>query len=644
MRIDLSCPAEILSAAPPKAGNPAAELILLNGSDRGVDSCEATVKLLDAEGRELGRAVHRARALAGRPFSTFRMPVPMEPAEGTAAVEARLDKVWFNDRDVWRRNEQAEVEYEDNALPPGNDLNALKYVAGNAAVGFPSQQEALWVCVCGRPNGNRETTCARCRRQRDMIFRQYNRNAVLRQISQRERQLDLKTRGAREEAAQLQRAREEEYNRVQARKRRNRRLAAALAAALLICAGAYYGAVPALRMLSADRAVKEGRPEQAEETLISLGGFPGAASRLAAARLAMARRDGTAAVEGGDADAETLESAAKLLRSENAADGDGLLADRVDLRRAEILLAEGDIDGAETLLGTLPEDTEGREDLLTECAYARAEREMREKRYDAAREIFLELGDYRDSAELADACLYEPALQMIEAGDYDGAIETLSRIPDYLDSRELIRKSWYLKGYTLENEGKSEEARQAYLTAGDYEDAADRARAIRWAQAEALLADRNYLGALEIYRELDGDGNAREKLIFCATEAARAAYKVRDYERAAEILTGLPEDTKETINIRTRALYLGAKAAAERGEKEKAVEMMEKVSGYSDAAKYIRNWRIELAQEKMDRGEWEEARRILEPIADNYNAQKLLRQIEKNSPAPADGAEEQGGT
>ena len=570
------------------------------------------MKLLDAEGRELGRAVHRARALAGRPYSTFRMPVPMEPAEGTAAVEARLDKVWFDDRDVWRRNEEAEVEYEDNALPPGNDLNALRFVAGNAAVGFPSQQAKLWVCVCGRPNGNREYFCARCRRQKEMIFRQYNREAVLRQVSQRERQLDLKTRGVREEAAQLQRAREEEYYRIQAGKRRIRRLAAAMAAALLLCAGAYFGAVPALRMLSADRALRDGRPEQAEE--------------------------------GGAADPETLENIAGTLRSETAADGDDLLADRVDMRRAEILLEKGDIDGAEALLGTLPEDTEGRESLLTECAYARAEKAVKEKRYAAAREIFLELGDYRDSAERADACLYESALQMIESGEYDEAIGTLSRIPEYQDSRELIRKSWYLKGFTLENGGDPEGARQAYLTAGDYEDAADRARAIRWAQVEALLADRNYEEALAVYRELDGDGNAREKLIFCATELARAAYKVRDYERAAEILTGLPEDTKETVIIRTRALYLGAKAAAERGEKEKAIEMMEKVSAYSDAQKFIREWRLELAQEMMDRGEWEEAARVLEPISDHYAAQKLLRQIEKNSPAPEEETEAQGGT
>ena len=124
MRIDLSCPGEILRAELPTAEEPWIRILLLNGTDRGINSCEVTAKVLDREGRELGRTVHRARALAGRPYGTFLMTIPMEPSEGAAGIEARLDKAWFEDNDVWRRNEAAEIEYEDNMLPPGNDLNA----------------------------------------------------------------------------------------------------------------------------------------------------------------------------------------------------------------------------------------------------------------------------------------------------------------------------------------------------------------------------------------------------------------------------------------------------------------------------------------------------------------------------------------
>ena len=232
--------------------------------------------------------------------------------------------------------------------------------------------------------------------------------------------------------------------------------------------------------------------------------------------------------------------------------------------------------------------------------------------------------------------MYEPALVQMEEGNYESAIQAFSSIPDYQDSRELISRCWYLKGYVLENQGMAEEARQAYLSAGEYEDAAERARTIRWNQAEAALEAEDYAAALPLYREMDGYADARDKWILCATELARVSYKQREYAQAAAWLEDLPEDTKSTIQIRTRALYLGAKAAANRGELPEAIEMMERVADYGDAARNIRNWRISLAQQKMDGGSYAEAREILEPVAENYTAQQLLKKIEE---AEAAGAE-----
>ena len=632
MRIDLSCPGEILRAELPTSEEPWIRLLILNGTDRGINSCEATVKILDREGRELGRTVHRARALAGRPYGTFLMTIPMEPFEGAAGIEARLDKAWFEDNDVWRRNEAKEIEYEGNALPPGNDLNALKYVAGPTAVGFPSQQARLWVCVCGRANGNGEFHCARCRREKETLFRQYNREAVLRQVSQRERQLDLKSRGAREEAAQIQRQREEEFNRRQARKKQRRRLLGALGAAILITAAAYWCGVPLARRISADRAMTEGRLEDAEAILTGIANFPGVRERMAAVKLEEARRDGTAAAAGTGEVPETtaLAEIAERLRAEDATEEDGRLADRVDMIRAGKLLAEGKTGEAETLARSLPEGTEGRDEALAECAYARGEAAMAAGEYDKAEEIFRGLGTWKDAENRVKDCQYDPAVKMIEAGDYEGAIAKLSGIPEYLDSGELIRKSRYLQGMTLEAAGETEAARQAYLQAGTYEDAEEKAAALRWQQAETEYANGNWAAAMAIYRELDGTGDAREKWIASATELARAAYKIRDYERAAEILTDLPEDTRDTLQIRTRAWFLGAKAAAERGETEKAVGMMEKVPEYGDARKNIRNWRIALAEAALAAGETERAKEWLQPVAEeNYAAQRLMKQIEK---------------
>lgn len=640
MRIDLNCPAETAGAELIRQEDSWVRLILLNLSDRAIDSCEATVRVLDRDGNEAGRTVHRARSLKGRPHSAFSMMIPMELPEEAVSAEAVLDKVWFEDHDVWRREKSRETEYESNLLPPGNELNALKYAAGKDAVGFPSQQAEVWVCVCGRPNSNREQLCARCRRQRDMIFQQYNRNAALRRVSQRERQLDLQTRGALEENNQLQRIREEEYNRQQARRARRRHLAAALAAALCLAAVCRGLGLPALRLWSADIALREERLEDAKEILTSLGSFPGAAARLDDAELGIMRRDGALSAENPAAfPPDQMEEMEDFLRSRGDGAADAALADRVTLSRARALLDLGGIQAAQDALKKLPEDLDGREQLWLESEYARGEKAMQARNYPLAREIFEGLGDYPGAGDKVREAIYEPALASMENGDYDEAVKAFAQIEDYQDSAELIRRCQYLKGFVLESRGETAAAREAYLAAGDYEDAAERARTIRWNEAEGYLAAEDYASALPLYREMDGYEDARTKWIQCATELARVSYRQREYIQAAAWLEDLPEDTRDTLRIRTRAYYLGAKAAAGRGELEEAIFLMEKVPDYSDAPRNIRTWRIELASQKMDQGELEEAREILQPVAENYNAQRLLKEIEEKL-TPAEEATE----
>ena len=638
MRIDLKCPAEVAAAEMGRGEESWIRLVLRNLTDQGIDSCEATVRILDREGEEIGRTVHRARALKGRAHGIFPMMVPTEIPENAAGVYAVLDKIWFDDHDVWRRDPGKEKEYEPNQLPPGNELNALKYVAGDGAVGFPSQQAELWVCVCGRPNSNREQLCRRCGRQREAIFQLYNHDAVLRQVSQRERQLDLETRGAREETARLQRIREEEYDRKQARRKRQKRLWSALALAAALVVLSLWGVEPALRLWSADRSLEAGRLEDARETLISLGSFPGARSRLEETELRRARRDAEKAPEASETiSAERMQEAADLLRTVGT-EADRDLADRTDLARAGKLLAGGDTDGAEALLRNLPE-LEGRDELMAACTFARGEQAMAAREFEKARELFLSLGDNPDAAEKSREALYEIGLQRMESEEYDLAVEALSGTGSYRDSEEMIRRCRYLQGIVLENRGETEAAREAYLAAGDYEDAAARATEILWNRAEAFLEAKDYASAWPIYRELDGYREAREKWILSATELARAAYKQREYALAASYLEDLPEDTREIRQIRTRGFYLGAKAAAARGELEEAILLMEKSADYSDAERNIRNWRLELAQQKMNAGLYEEAKEILAPLEDQYQAKRLLTEIEKalapEEPLPA---------
>ena len=451
MLIDLSCPAEIFRVALPTEQIPAASLLMYNLSDRVITSAEVTVRLLSDKGDEKERLVYRGRALNGRPHSTFTMNVPCTPAVSVRSSEVTIEKVWFSDNDVWRRESGKAVDYIPNELPVSRGLTALKYVAGETAVGYPSEQNGLWVCVCGRPNPDSEGVCIRCGRGKEEIFTRFNREAVEKQVSQKERQLELQSRSAREDTARMQREREEEYNIARRRRARRIRIAAAMILSVVLVALTAAGAVPYVRMIAADRDLENGSLEEAEKVYADLGGFPGAEERLANVRYLIAARDAESS-----SDPDELYAASLVLRSYTDREGAEDLAMEADLRRAQALLAAKDYRGAMAAAEAMPDDWPGVEELKNECVWSEAKENMDGRYYVLAREAFLTLGSYREADILADECIYLPALAMMESGQYDAAITQLSIIPAYADSAQLVLKCYYLKAEELEEQGIGE--------------------------------------------------------------------------------------------------------------------------------------------------------------------------------------------
>ena len=247
--MDLTCPAEVFQVSPPTEEHPAAELTLFNLSGRVIVSAEVTLKLQNARGVDLERATVLSQGLNGRPHSTFRISLPCNPHPGAEKTVVLLEKIRFIDLEEWTRQEGGETEYTPNDLPVSPALTDLKFVAGETAKGFPSQQDGLWVCVCGRPNPDSETSCVRCRQKKETVFARFNRDAVETKVSQREKQLDLATRSTREDLARLQRIREEEYRVEGIRWKRRNRLLVCLAVFLALAALFFFLAEPALRRL-----------------------------------------------------------------------------------------------------------------------------------------------------------------------------------------------------------------------------------------------------------------------------------------------------------------------------------------------------------------------------------------------------------
>ena len=580
MFIDLTCPAEVFGTVLPTEEVPAAALTLFNLSDRVIVSAEVALRLLDKHGAELEKVSFRGRALNGRPHSTFMMTVPCTAA-GVCAAEASIEKVWFRDNEVWRRNPANAVEYTPNALPVSRALTNLQYVAGETAVGFPVMENGLWICVCGRPNPEEETVCVRCGRARDAIFASCNPEAVEAAVSMREKQLDLNSRSMREDTIRLQRLREEEYEKAQTRRKRRIRLGICLALGIALCAGIRFGAVPGLQLLAGRRALDSGDAEGAKKVFESLGTFGGADRMIAECDWISARDKADESRT-----PEEMAEAAAMLRA--LPDNPEALqkANETDLARARLLLARGERKAAEEALRQVPEGTGDREAILRDCRMAEAKDLLEKGEYEAARAIFLELTDLPGTGELAAECLYRPAEARMAAEDWDGAIELLSRIPDYRDSRSLTLQCHYRKAAALEEAGDLEGAAAEFLMAGEWGDAAERTAGITLKQADALYEAGDLRGAHALYASLPDNEECAEKDRDCRVKLAEDAVNNLEYTLALELLEGVADDYANAGALRTEASYQKAKAAVKQEEFETAVTLLQPLDRKALRKKY----------------------------------------------------------
>lgn len=116
-------------------------------------------------------------------------------------------------------------------------------------------------------------------------------------------------------------------------------------------------------------------------------------------------------------------------------------------------------------------------------AYDQAMTQYDQGEYQAARDGFAELGDYKDAEEMYRLSTlylnYEAAIALYESGDYDAAYtefnlllsSSISDIADWIDKVE------YAQADELFTEGDLEGAYKAFLALGSYSDSAERATA-----------------------------------------------------------------------------------------------------------------------------------------------------------------------
>lgn len=288
------------------------------------------------------------------------------------------------------------------------------------------------------------------------------------------------------------------------------RAAAAVICAAILCAGAYLAvslAVPEIRYSNAEKLYAEGNHADAERAFSKLGDYKSSADYVRKCRYETALElmekglypeaaDAFTALDGyadsnmlaaecmlriadGYAEDGNLRSAASVY----AAAGKPELARYAAKRRAKALAADGNYFAAADV-----SEKYGDNEAALEYRYTGASEARKNGDLKTAADNYYLLGDYKNSAALAEKCAYGYYTSEYEK---NGASEETVRgfyfLGEYLNSRELFTKLAYEYGLKCFEDGDFFTAAAMFRNAGTYENSVDMLYRTRYALGDSLM-------------------------------------------------------------------------------------------------------------------------------------------------------------
>ncbi len=617
MKIDLTCPVELWRYGLPTPEYEVCTLTMYNLSDKPVSSIQVTLASFDIQGEPLSRQVERIQGLEAAPGDSFEVGIPMEEGIQAADMELVIEKVWFDDATVWRRGSAHLAEYTPNTLPNNRKLEMLRFVAGADAIGFPQDQGAVWLCVCGRANAASESQCRRCHRQKVSTFENFNQTTIEEMVDAREKELNDIARRAREEASQKQLEREQWMLR-QKRRRKRAFVGAILAVAAVGAAyGIYFHGIPYYRYVRATQQMSKGLYEEARSAFSAMGGYLDAADQVKRSDYLKALDDLKTGTE------------ASLLRAQDAFDklenyeDSAVRSKEVRYARAEKLMADKQYAQAAALYGEVVDYSDARM-RQSDANFQQAVQLKNRGEFAAAREMFLALGDYTDAHKLADQCLYEPAMAAMDQKKYDEAIALFKQIPEYLGVDQQLQKASYLKAENLRETGQYEAAGELYLAAGNYLDSALKASMCIYDPAKKAMEQGDYSRAAEMFLKIKSYEDSQSLAWECIYQVAKAAMNNKEYGRAYQLLTDIPA-YPGAQELAKECLYLPAKELLKKNDFAGALEAFAKIPDYKDVADQILEVKYKQASNLMSAKDYDAAIALYTELGSYSDSAKRMK-------------------
>lgn len=582
MKSDLTCPVEIVSVqVKTQEGENKGQIVCLIGffnlSEKVIDSLQMNIICFDAQGERLGGRLVRSAVMAeGR--THFSGSFAPEHVDGAVSVEAAVEKVWFQDGILWRREERNVREYTPNALPQGRELDRLKTVAGEDAAGYAREDDIVWMCVCGRANRTSDDQCLRCERERAQVLRDYSFAAIDSTVGKKERDRQKQTqdnlRRSSEETVRSMKAQQKKQNK---RKRRLTTIIGLLIALALVLAGLRWG-VPYAACLYAQDRLDKGLAADAKEIFLFIDGiwtgYMNAGEKAKEAECVI--------IEGLIASGreETLSEAAKRAKELGGETGN-LLYEQAMLNSAALAHKTGDMSGAETIYRSLEGSEEAQKRLLA-LIYEIADAAAEQVNYPVAIERFASLGDYEDAKERYDDCIYLYGRQLMREGHYEEACVQFMKVLFVPDAMSLLRSCRYLLASEQMDKGLYTEAAALFESLGVYEEAETRAKKCRYHAGMALLGEGELEKAAQQLRLAEDYEDAQERFADAAFTLGSAALEEENYEEAIRWLEQLERGGAADEPL-WQAIYAYAAGLEAAGDRQQAALEYARLGDYEDA-------------------------------------------------------------
>lgn len=127
-------------------------------------------------------------------------------------------------------------------------------------------------------------------------------------------------------------------------------------------------------------------------------------------------------------------------------------------------------------------------------------------KYDAAAELFYQLGDYENSAELLTRSQYWSAITLMEQGNFQEALPRFLKLGDFEDSAQRVTECKYLLAIADFEADALADAEIGFLEIADYKQAPEYLRRITWQKLFDAVASAGAEsgGSFTIQKEQDG--------------------------------------------------------------------------------------------------------------------------------------------